>query len=155
MNGGATLVGHAGPMPATSSIAPIVAEVTVPVTTTEAFVGFTAQMGEWWDPMMTPDAATFTGVAIDPNGEVAMVHGDDQYAWGRVLEWDPIGRYSQDFWLGHAEASPTRLDVTFTESDGGTLVHLEHSGWDPGSEDVRARYVQWDRVLERYAAHVS
>ena len=43
------------------SLEPIVAEVTVPVTPTEAFVGFTAQMGEWWDPMLTPDPATFYG----------------------------------------------------------------------------------------------
>ena len=31
-----------------------------------------------------------------------MVHGDEKYVWGRVIEWDPIGRYSQEFWLGHA-----------------------------------------------------
>lgn len=142
-------------MPATPSLAPIVAEVTVPVTTTEAFVGFTAQMGEWWDPLVTPDAATFTGIAIDPDGDVAMVHGDEQHAWGRVTEWDPIGRYSQDFWLGHAEESPTTLVVTFTEGDGGTLVHLEHGGWEPGSEDVRATYTHWGDLLDRYAAHVS
>ena len=50
------------------SLDPIVAEITVPVTITEAFVGFTAQMGEWWDPAAQPRAATFTGIAIDPDG---------------------------------------------------------------------------------------
>jgi hypothetical protein len=139
-----------------ADLAPIVAEVTVPVTPTEAFVGFTAQMGEWWDPTLSPDPPTFTGIAIDPHGDVAMVHGDDQYVWGRVLEWDPIGRYSQDFWLGHAAAEPTRLDVDFTEAEGGgTLVHLEHSGWQDGSQEVRATYTHWDDLLRRYAAHVS
>ena len=49
-------------------IDPVVAEITVPRTPTEAFVGFTAQMGEWWDPMLTPEPATFTGISIDPNG---------------------------------------------------------------------------------------
>ncbi|WP_210648575.1 SRPBCC domain-containing protein [Nocardioides sp. SYSU D00065] len=137
------------------SLDPVVAEVTVPVTPTEAFVGFTAQMGEWWDPLLTPDPATFTGIAIDPHGDVAMVHGDEQYVWGRVTEWDPIGRYSQEFWLGHAEESPTTLVVTFTEGPDGTEVRLEHSGWTPGSEEVRARYTDWARLLERYAAHVS
>jgi hypothetical protein len=142
-------------MPSAPGLDPIVAEVTVPVTPTEAFVGFTAQMGEWWDPLLTPDAATFTGIAIDPNGLVEMVHGDEQYAWGRVTDWDPTGRYSQDFWLGHAEEEPTRLEVAFTEADGGTLVHLEHSGWTAGSEAVRAKYTHWGDLLERYAAHVS
>ncbi len=138
-----------------SELAPIIAEITVPTTPTEAFVGFTAQMGEWWDPMLSPDPASFTGIAIDPDGDVASVHGDEQYAWGRVTHWDPIGRYTQDFWLGHAQESPTALEVTFTEVADGTLVHLEHGGWAEGSEDVRAKYSHWDDLLRRYAAHVS
>lgn len=144
-----------GPMPSTPSLEPIVAEVTVPVTTTEAFVGFTAQMGEWWDPLLSPDPPTFTGIAMTPDGPVEMVHGDEHYTWGRVTEWDPIGRYSQDFWLGHAEQSPTRLVVTFTEGGSGTLVHLEHGGWAEGSEEIRATYSHWGTLLDRYAAHVS
>lgn len=143
-------------MPPTSTLDPIVAEVAVPVTPTEAFVGFTAQMGEWWDPLMSPDAATFTGIAIDPEGgDVAMVHGDEQYVWGRVVDWDPIGVYSQEFWLDHAEESPTRLEVRFTESPDGTLVRLEHSGWTEGSEAIREKYSHWDQLLDRFAAHVS
>ncbi|HSU01006.1 MAG TPA: SRPBCC domain-containing protein [Nocardioides sp.] len=142
-------------MSSSSSLDPIVAEVTVPVSPTEAFVGFTAQMGEWWDPMLSPDPPTFTGIAIDPDGEVEMVHNDEKYAWGRVLEWDPIGRYSQEFWLGHAAEQPTRLDVSFTEGDGGTLVRLEHGGWVEGSDEVRQKYTHWSDLLRRYAAHVS
>ncbi len=139
----------------TSKLDPIVAEVIVPVSPTEAFVGFTAQMGEWWDPLMSPDPPTFTSIAIDPGGDVAMVHGGDHYAWGRVTEWDPSGRYSQDLWLGHAEEAPTTLEVTFTDGDAGTRVHLEHGGWARGSEDIRETYTHWDRLLERYAAHLS
>lgn len=142
-------------MSSTPSLDPIVAEVTVPVTTTEAFVGFTAQMGEWWDPLLSPDPPTFTGIAIDPNGAVEMVHGDERYTWGRVTEWDPIGRYTQNFWLGHAEESPTRLVVSFTDGEGGTRVRLEHGGWAPGSEEIRANYTHWGALLDRYAAHLS
>ena len=143
-------------MPPSSHLDPIVAEVSVPVTPTEAFVGFTAQMGEWWDPMLTPDPPTFTNIAVDPEGPIAMVHGDEEYVWGRVLDWDPIGLYRQEFWLGHAEQSPTVLEVRFTEAEGGgTLVHLEHGGWDADSAEVRATYTQWDQLLARYAAHVS
>ena len=137
------------------SLEPIVAEITVPVTPTEAFVGFTAQMGEWWDPMLSPDPATFTGIAIDPDGPVASVHGDEQYVWGQVTTWDPIGHYTQQFWLGHAAEQPTRLDVSFTEGDGGTLVRLEHGGWVEGSEEIRQRYTHWSELLRRYAVHVS
>ena len=52
------------------SLDPIVAETRVPVTPTEAFVGFTAQMGEWWDPMLTPDPprrASHTVEAPEPH----------------------------------------------------------------------------------------
>lgn len=136
---------------------PIVAETTVPVTATQAFVGFTAQMGEWWDPLLTPDAATYTSIEIDPEGEVAMVHGEERYAWGRVTTWEPDHEYAQTFWLGHAEQSPTRLRVTFTGSDDEqeTTVRLEHGGWEPGTEEVRAKYTHWDDLLARYAAFVS
>jgi hypothetical protein len=138
------------------SLEPIVAEVTVPVTPTEAFVGFTAQMGEWWDPMLSPDPATFSSIAIDPDGAVETVHDDDErYTWGRVTKWDPLGRLTMDFWLGHAQEQPTTLDVTFTEVPEGTLVRLEHGGWAEGSDEVRAKYTHWDGLLARYAAHLS
>jgi len=134
---------------------PIVAEITVPGSPTTAFVGFTAQMGEWWDPLLTPDSATFTGIEIDPQGEVAMLHGDERYVWGRVTTWDPSGHYAQDFWLAHDHAAPTRLDVRFTEEGGATRVRLEHSGWSGDDDAVREKYTHWDDLLQRYAAHVS
>lgn len=134
---------------------PIVAETVVPVTPTEAFVGFTAQMGEWWDPLLTPDPATFTGIAIEPDGDVAMVHTDDQYVWGRVLDWDPIGHYRQEFWLSMEKAAPTVLDVQFLEEGDGTRVRLSHEGWADDREDLRAKFSHWDDLLARYAAHVS
>ena len=138
------------------SLDPIVAEITVPVTPTEAFVGFTAQMGEWWDPMLTPDPPTFSSIAIDPDGPVETIHDDDQrYTWGRVLGWDPLGHLVMEFWLGHDQAEPTRLDVRFTEEGTGTRVRLVHSDWADGSEQVRAKYTHWDDLLARYAAFVS
>lgn len=134
---------------------PITADTVVPVTPTQAFVGFTAQMGEWWDPMLTPDPATYSSIEIDPEGDVATVHAGERYVWGRVTTWEPLGHYGQEFWLGHEQAQPTQLDVTFTEEGDGTRVRLEHSGWAEGSEDVRARYTNWDHLLGRFAAHVS
>lgn len=136
--------------------APIVVEIAVPVSPTPAFVGFTAQMGEWWDPLLTPDPATFQSIEIDPEGEVAMVHeGGERYVWGRVTQWDPLGHYAQEFWLGHGQGEPTTLDVTFTDAGSGTTVRLEHGGWAGGSDDVHATYTHWDDLLQRYAAHVS
>jgi hypothetical protein len=134
---------------------PIVAETVVPVTPTDAFVGFTAQMGEWWDPMLTPDPPTFSGISLEPDGDVAMVHGDDEYVWGRVIEWDPIGRYRQEFWLSMDQSAPTALDVRFVEEEQGTRVRLSHEGWREGQEELRAKFDRWDDLLARFAAHVS
>ncbi len=134
---------------------PIVAEIIVPGRPMQAFVGFTAQMGEWWDPLLTPDPPTFTSVEIDPDGEVAMVHGDERYVWGKVRIWEPQGHYVQDFWLGHGEVEASLLNVRFTQDPAGTLVRLVHSGWVDGSEDVRRRYLRWDNLLQRFRAHVS
>jgi hypothetical protein len=137
------------------ALEPIVAEITVPVPPAQAFVGFTAQMGEWWDPMLSPDPPTFSSIAIDPNGDVETVHENERYTWGRVTTWDPLGHLTMDFWLGHGKEEPTVLDVRFTEEGPGTRVRLEHGGWADGSDGVRAKYTHWPDLLARYAAHVS
>jgi hypothetical protein len=139
------------------TLAPVVAEVVVPGTATEAFVGFTAQMGEWWDPSLTSDPATFTNIEIDPEGDVAMCHGKERQVWGRVTAWVPGDRYTQEFWLGVPEGESTVLDVRFDEQENGTStrVHLEHRGWPEGSEAPAGIRAQWEDLLARYAAHVS
>ena len=139
------------------SLPPVVAEVVVPVTATEAFVGFTAQMGEWWDPLLTGDPATFTSIEVDPEGDVAMRHGDDRQVWGRVTTWDPGARLVLDFWLGLTEQDSTVLDVRFVELDNATStrVRLEHRGWPDGSESAGGIHAQWEDLLARFAAFVS
>ena len=139
------------------SLPPIVVEVVVPVTATEAFVGFTAQMGEWWDPQLSTDPSTFTSIEIDPQGDVALCHGDERQVWGRVTTWDPSGHYVQEFWLGLPEDERTVLDVRFVEQENGTstLVHLEHRDWPEGAEAPSGLRAQWEDLLARFAAFVS
>lgn len=137
------------------STEPIVAEITVPVPRTKAFVAFTAQMGQWWDPLLTPDASTFTGIEVDPGGDVATVHqGGDNQVWGRMTTWDPDEEIVMDFWLGHPRAYPSELRVTFRDATkGSTTVRLEHRGWNDDNEPARDKYGHWDDLLDRYAAH--
>lgn len=138
------------------ALEPLVVETVVPVSPMEAFVGFTAQMGEWWDPLLSPEPATFSSIEIDPEGEVATVHeSGERFVWGRVTTWDPLGHYAQDYWLGHGQAQPSHLDVTFTEEGTTTRVRLVHDGWTDGTEEIRAQHTHWDEMLARFAAHVS
>ena len=134
---------------------PIVAEAEVPRPPRDAFVAFTAHMGEWWDPVLSPDAATFTGIDLDPRGEVALRHGTDRFVFGEVTTWEPGTAYAQTFWLGHSPDHPTTLSVSFTEVEVGTRVRLEHGGWTEATAGVRARFDHWEDLMTRYAAHAA
>jgi hypothetical protein len=134
---------------------PIIAETTVPVSQSRAFVGFTAQMGEWWDPLLTPDPGSFAGIKVDPAGDVATVHdGADDYVFARVTTREPDRELVLDFWLGHTADHPSQLRVTFDEQGSETVVSLEHGGWDDVNGEVRSKYDHWGDLLERYAAFV-
>ena len=131
---------------------PIVVEVVVPTDATPAFVAFTAEMGQWWDPLLTPDPATFTGIDVDPDGDVRMVCGDDKIPFGAVTCWEPDREFAMDFWLAHPKPAST-VRVTFTaEGDTSTRVRLEHSGLPVESA---GKFRHWDDLMARYAAHVS
>ena len=136
---------------------PITADVVVPVTPTQAFVGFTAQMGEWWDPLLSTDPSTFTNIEIDPEGDVAMCHGDERQVWGRVTAWEPASRYAQEFRLGHPEGQHSLLDVRFVgqDNDTSTRVELVHRDWPEGSDSAASVHAQWESLLTRFAAFVS
>jgi hypothetical protein len=142
-------------MTAMTSPEPILAEITVPVRQTKAFVAFTAQMGEWWDALLSPDAGSFRSIEVDPEGDVATVHeGRDNHVFGRVTTWQPSERFGMDFWLGHSADQPTQVDVAFDDQGEETQVRLVHDGWTDATADARDRYTHWDDLLERYAAHV-
>ncbi len=143
-------------MPDDSQLDPIVAEVIVPVTPTEAFVGFTAQMGEWWDPAVTPEPATYSGIAIDPNGPVEMVHGDEHFTGAGSWSGTRSGATPRSSGsVIPRTRRPSSTSASPRRRPAGTLVRLVHSGWLPGTEDLRAGYADWQRLLDRYAAHVS
>jgi uncharacterized protein YndB with AHSA1/START domain len=63
-----------------------------------------------------------------------------------VLAWKP----------NTSDRPPTELEVRFTAVAGGTLVELEHRGWErlgEIAEEARAGYGQgWAGVLTRFAA---
>lgn len=145
-------VGHDGVM---DPLDPLVAEATVPLRPRDAFVAFTAHMGEWWDPLLSPDPASFTGMEVAPRGEVASRHGRARYVWGEVTTWEPGATYGQTLWLGHSPDHPTTLTVTFTEEADCTRVRLEHGGWTDATSGLREKIPSWDDLLARYVAHAA
>jgi Activator of Hsp90 ATPase homolog 1-like protein len=138
-------------------LSPIVVEQVVPVGPDAAFTAFTRDLGAWWDPRLTPDPATYTGVDLDPEvgGELAMRHGDERFVWGRVSAWEPGVRYAQSFTLALDRAHPTSLEVTFAAEEGGTRVRLTHGGWTAENGHRRGTFGEWGLLLGRYARHVA
>lgn len=136
------------------STEPIVCSRRVEVEPVHAFEVFTEGFGEWWDPRLTPDPATFEGADVEEveGGVVALHHDGQDYPIGEVLEWVIGERFAMTFHLSLPRDHPTRLDVSFEPDDGGTLVTLAHGGWEEGNLAQRARFTEWPTLLERFAA---
>lgn len=136
------------------SAEPIVCSRRVQVDPVHAFEVFTEHFGDWWDPRLTPDPATFEGADVEEveGGVVSLLHDGIDYPIGEVLEWTIGERFTMSFHLSLPREHPTTLEVRFEPSDGGTLVTLAHSGWGPDNVAQRNRFSEWPHLLERFAA---
>jgi uncharacterized protein YndB with AHSA1/START domain len=133
-----------------------------------AFTLFTREMGSWW-PLdlysravnefeaghVTADRLEFQS----RRGGSVMEHLSDGQIlpWAEVTIWEPPHRVVLA-WSPHSlPEPPTEIEVTFTSADGGTLVEVEHRGWERLSPEFRLSlydvYVRgWVTTLERFAA---
>ena len=71
-------------------------------------------------------------------------------------KWDPIGRYSQEFWLGHAAEEPDRLDVQLHRRRTAARSCGSSTAAGPRAARRSARSTRTGATSStRYAAHVS
>jgi uncharacterized protein YndB with AHSA1/START domain len=146
-------------------VEPIRRGVTVRCPSERAFEVFTEEMGRWWP------AGTHSRAAVESEGlEVERIefqgrvggqvleHMSDgrTLPWAEVLVWEPPRRFVLA-WRPHSRPQPpTEVEVTFTPRGDGTLVELEHRGWERLTEDFRDLYADysggWIQTLGRYAA---
>jgi uncharacterized protein YndB with AHSA1/START domain len=151
-----------------ASVEPIRKLVTVRCPPQRAFELFTEHMGTWW-PVESYSRAVSEfkddGVQVEllefqPRlGGSVLEHMSDGriMPWAEVTGWDPP-RSVLMAWRPHAMPEPpTELEVTFAAVGPGTLVELEHRGWERLSPpfrnelyDVYAR--GWPFTLDRFAA---
>lgn len=132
-----------------AQVEPIHQTVTVRSAPERAFDLFTEQMGTWW-PVQAYSRAV--SEFVDENMQVARLefqaglggsileHMSDGriLPWAEVVAWHPPHRVLMA-WRPHSEPEPpTEVEVKFTARGGGTLVELEHRGWERLSEDFRA-----------------
>jgi uncharacterized protein YndB with AHSA1/START domain len=146
---------------------PIRRSVTVELDPERAFRLFTEEMGSWWPVEMhsrAVDEYREENLKVERiefqtrvGGQV-LEHMSDGRAlpWGKVLAWEPPDRFVLGWHPSSSDRPPTEVEVRFTAAAEGTLVELEHRGWEhlgPAVDEVYGSYgAGWEPTLERFRA---
>lgn len=141
---------------------PVVKHVRVGCDVEQAFRTFTEDIGTWWpvethsisageDGSNPPQAIVFESAA---GGRVYEQAQDGRLCdWATILVYEPPSRVVLE-WKVNPARPATEVEVTFEPDGGGTLVRLEHRGWERDEqrgEMWRSGYDSgWDGVLGRY-----
>jgi uncharacterized protein YndB with AHSA1/START domain len=142
------------------------AEVVVDASPEEAFEIFTDEIGLWWrrDTRYWNDRGRGLTIRIEPRLggrflEVYDLESGTGLEVGRVTAWEPGERlgltWTQGGW---PEDVSTEIEVTFEPADGGTLVRLEHTGFEavPDADASRAGYdAGWKELLGWFAERAN
>ena len=143
--------------------------VTVQAPPERAFEVFTTGFSTWW-PIESHHIgeAMAVDVVIEPRVGGRWLERDAEGGecnWGFVTAWDPPSRlvlswhltpsYTFDPDPGHA----SEIEVLFTPQDGGTLVELEHRGFEKHETGPQIRETVsgpggWSELIEIYAKAV-
>ncbi|MBD8078550.1 SRPBCC domain-containing protein [Cellulosimicrobium arenosum] len=135
------------------SLAPIVHELRLACPISVAFQTYAQRIGEWWPRQVTIDPESFGGLTVEPGpgGRIVASHGAVEHEWGRVTVWEPAVRLAHTFTLGQPLGRASLVRLELWEHGGGSALRLEHGGWAPGSERVRARFAAWPQFLSGFA----
>jgi uncharacterized protein YciI len=141
-----------------STVPPIHREVLVDADPATAFDVFTVGIGRWW-PMAEHSVHGADATVAFIDGEIVERSAEEKDAvWGTVTRWEPPFAVAFTWHPGSAPERASHVEVTFTATKRGTLVILEHSGWDVFDDPTSARdeYSRgWPKVLKLYGGQVS
>jgi len=148
---------------AQTAIQPVHKTLVVRCARERAFEVFTREIGSWWplgSHSIGGDAITEVVFEERVGGRIFERHQDGgEGEWGRVLAWDPPGRFAMTWYPGGDPADATELEVRFAADGDGTRVDLEHRGWEilaARARDARAGYdTGWDEVLAYYTRRLG
>lgn len=77
----------------------------------------------------------------------------EKLCWGKVIEFDPPRRLVHSFTHNYLQGVETLCEWTLKGADGGTVLRLEHSGWEKVKEGAFANGadhdVGWDEHFVR------
>jgi uncharacterized protein YndB with AHSA1/START domain len=141
--------------------------VTVSAPPERAFAVFTAGFSTWW-PLDSHHIGEkdAVDVVLEPRAGgrwFERAADGTECDWGFVTEYEPPRRVllawhlTPDFDFDPDPAKATEVEVTFTPKDGGTLVKLEHRGFEKLGEagakmrDAVSSPGGWADLLQMYA----
>jgi uncharacterized protein YndB with AHSA1/START domain len=115
-----------------------------------AFEVFTAGMDTWWPRTHHVQTGQLKEIGIEPRAGGRLWEENDAgevCTWGRVLTWEPPRAFAFSWLIGTDWAVPgpdavgSRVTVTFTPNDAGTLVELVH-------DQLEAHGQGWERMRD-------
>ena len=151
-------------------IEPIRAAVTVRAAPALAFELFTGRLDTWWPlERFSRSADDFEGEGVKVEriefqgraGGAVLEHlsNGQVLPWAEVLVWEPPSRLVLAWKPNATPLPPTELEVRFTPGGEGTLVELEHRGWErlgEVAEEARSGYgTGWVGVLALFEDAVN
>jgi uncharacterized protein YndB with AHSA1/START domain len=151
-------------------VEPVRKSVRVACGTEEAFRTFVEDIDRWWPVerlSRTADEQYDAGVTLErlvlearAGGRLYEVTSEEvEGPWAEVLVYEPPHRLVLAWKPNDRPEPPTEVDIRFTADGDGTLVELEHRGWErlgERAEEARAGHDGgWSLPLERFAAAVS
>jgi uncharacterized protein YndB with AHSA1/START domain len=137
---------------------PIQLAFTVDCPPAHAFALWAERTSLWWPPGHSVSGAPEL-VAFEPRPGGRIFEreaGGAEHEWGRVLAWEPPRRLRYTWQLRADPAGATEVEIRFAPSGGGTLVTIEHSGWErlgARAAERRERNERgWAGLLPHYVA---
>jgi uncharacterized protein YndB with AHSA1/START domain len=141
---------------AETDVTPIVKTLTVACDQERAFTVFTREVGNWWPTdthsLHPGEVEQVVWEEREGGSMYEIATSGDRANWATVLQWDPPHRLVIA-WEVNPERAGTEVEVRFSAVAGGTLVELEHRGFENITDGVEMRaayHPGWDHVLARY-----
>ncbi|TDE93910.1 hypothetical protein EXU48_10595 [Occultella glacieicola] len=123
-----------------------------------AYALFVSDIGSWWPVASFGCFGEGSSVTLDGSRFVETGPAGQTAVWGTIIEADPPTMVSFTWHPGREPDAASRVVVSFAAAGDGTLVTLEHDGWESFAEPAAARAQYgggWVTVLDRYAEAAS
>ena len=139
-------------------IPPIRREMFLRAPKSAVFGCFTDDIARWWPFASHSVFGDGSRVAFEPGALVEEGPSGERSVWAEVVAFEPPHLIRLNWHAGQPVDQATDVVITFSERDGGTLLALEHSGWErrANGAEMREGYQSgWGIVLGRLAEHVE